>query len=129
MAATASGRFAPSMARRTAELEALDRRLGAPHLLEEPARDDQGARHRRGPLDGGRGPPQRGLGLVGEEERERAVNRRVGRLGAGQVRRGNTHWGPLSYHCSLGSFFPASERSMNSLIALAVAATRGKTRG
>ena len=93
MAATASGRFPPSIARRTRELEALDRGLGAAHLLEQAARDDERARHRRIPLDDRGAPAQRGLGLVREQQRERAIDRRVGRLGAGQVRRGDSHGG------------------------------------
>ena len=35
------------------------------------------------PLDDGRAPAQRGLGLVREQERERAIERRIGGLGAG----------------------------------------------
>src|ERR1019366_1033812 len=116
------------------EFEPFDGGLGPAHLLEQPAGDDEGARHRRGALHGGRRPAEGRLGFVRQQERERAVNRGVSGLGAGKIRRSNAHRiGASSYHCSrhgsLGSFFPDSERSMKALIALAVAATRGKTRG
>ena len=42
-------------------------------------------------LDDGRAPAQRRLALAGEQQRERAVERRVDRLGSGQIRRGHAH--------------------------------------
>jgi hypothetical protein len=69
------------------ETEALDRRFGAAHLLEQPARDDQRARDRGVTFDDRRAPPQCGFGLVRQEKRQCAVDGRIRRLGAGQIRR------------------------------------------
>ena len=106
------------------------------------AREDDRARHRRVPLDDRRAPAQRRLGLVGQEQRQRPVDGRVGRLGAGQVRRCGTHgvhrYGDssrVSERPSLGRrprpppHVPSRDRSMNSLIACAVAVTSGTTLG
>jgi hypothetical protein len=76
------------------ELEALDRGLRPSHLLEESAGDDQGARRRGSTLHGRGGPAHGGLGLVREEQRKSAIDGGVGRLGARQIRRGNTHGAP-----------------------------------
>jgi hypothetical protein len=73
------------------ESEAVDGCLGPTHLGEQARRDDDRARHRRVPLDRRGAPPQRGFGLVGQEQRERPIDRRIARLCAGQIRRCGTH--------------------------------------